>query len=75
MAGFGVDSDQDRFVATLGGLKRGREFETVRRHHAIVVVGSRDHRRGIGAAFGDVMKRRVSVEKWKIFRLGRAAII
>ena len=57
VSGFGFDPDQSWFVATLRGLKRGGEFKTVRGHHAIVVIGSRDHGRRITAAFGDVMKR------------------
>src|SRR2546423_8017362 len=38
VTGFGFDPNQSRFVATLRRLKRGGEFETVRRHNAIVVI-------------------------------------
>src|SRR5205807_189401 len=35
VTGFGFDSNQSWFVATLRGLKCRREFKTVSRHHAI----------------------------------------
>ena len=47
---FGFDADQSWFVAALRGLKRGREFETVRRHDTIVMIGGCDEGRRITAA-------------------------
>src|SRR3712207_9028089 len=42
VTGVGVDAGQDRRVAALCRLQRRRELERVSRHHAIVVVTSRD---------------------------------
>ena len=57
VTGFGFDPNHYRFVATLRSLQCCGEFETVRRHDAIVVIGRRDQRRWITTAFDDVMQR------------------
>src|SRR5262249_59124640 len=78
MTGSGFDPDQWRLVAALRGLKRSREFETVRGDDAIVVICGRDHGRGITAApprRGKVMKRRVGVEIREIVRFLGASVI
>ena len=45
VAGLGFDADQYRGAARLGGLQRRGEFEAVRGHDAVVVVGGGDQRR------------------------------
>ena len=59
VTGFGFDSNESWFVATLRGLKCGGEFKTVRGHDPVVVIGGGDHCRGITATpprRGDVME-------------------
>ena len=42
VTGFGLDADQHRRIAGLGGLQRGGELERMARHHPVVVVGGGD---------------------------------
>src|SRR5207248_10357366 len=54
-----LDLDQHRLRSRLRGLERRRELERVARHHAIVVIGRRDERRGVLRARPDVVERRI----------------
>ena len=62
-------------VAALGGLQSSREFEAVRRHHAVIVVPCRDQRRRIASAGSQVVKRRVFKEDSEVFGILRVAVV
>ena len=62
VAGGRLHPEQDRGVASLRALKRGRELEGVRRNDAVVVVPGEKQRRRIPHAFADVVERRVRAQ-------------
>src|SRR6187401_1117039 len=59
VARLGFDPDEHGRWSGLRGLQRRGELETVRRRHAIVVIGRCDERRRIGRPRPDVVQRRV----------------
>src|SRR5207248_4007210 len=59
----GLDADQDRVVARLGGLKGRGELEAVTRHNAIVVIGGGDHGRRITCSRLDIVQGTVGEER------------
>lgn len=60
-------------AASLGGLEGGGEFEAVRRHHPVVVIGGGDQRRGIRRALLEIMQRGIRQQGREILRVVRRA--
>jgi hypothetical protein len=51
------DANQDRRGSGLRRLQGRRELETVRRHNAVIVIGSDNQRRRIFRSLRDVVQR------------------
>src|SRR5262245_22724479 len=62
VARFRFNADQDRIIAGVLLLQRGRIFKRMSRHDAVVVIRGRNQRRRILHAFLYVVERRVCVQ-------------
>src|SRR2546430_8869459 len=64
-----LDPNQDGSLAGLRGLERRGIFETVRQHHAVVVVGRCDERGGVFYRGRDILYRRIRLNWFVILRV------
>ena len=67
VSGCGVDSDQNRTVSFLCGLKRSGKLEGVGRYDAVVVIGGRNQCGRIVATGTDVVQRRIGIQPCELF--------
>ena len=74
MAGTGLDANERRLITALAGLEPRRKLETMARNHPIVVVSSRDHRRGIACTGLEVMQGRIGIKNLELARIIAATI-
>ena len=69
VTGLHFESEQGWVFTGVGALQGRGEFLGVRGYDAIIGVRRHNERRGIRNAFFDVVKRRISVEKWELLRV------
>ncbi len=75
MTGAGLDPDQLRRIAGIGGLQRGGVLEGVARHDAVVGVSRGHQYRGVVGTGSDVVVGRVRKQCLELIRVGRGAVV